>query len=80
MLSLLGNASLFVGLLQNGYITKTMTVSCNVDELYLNYFFFSLPGRDQESCQCYFTVAAVPSLAPCKPCRDTRIGENSLKQ
>ena len=37
-------------------------------------FYFSLPGRDVDSCQCYFTIAAVPSLAPCKPCRDTRIG------
>ena len=42
MLILLSNASLFVGLLQNGYIIKTSGVSCNVDELYLNFYLFSV--------------------------------------
>ncbi|WAR18244.1 DCA15-like protein [Mya arenaria] len=33
-------------------------------------FGHSFPGREQESCQCYLTVTAIPSLAPCRACSD----------
>ncbi|XP_052766190.1 DDB1- and CUL4-associated factor 15-like [Mya arenaria] len=37
-------------------------------------FGHSFPGREQESCQCYLTVTAIPSLAPCRACSDLHTG------
>ncbi|XP_053406182.1 uncharacterized protein LOC123536223 [Mercenaria mercenaria] len=37
-------------------------------------FGHSLPSRDQESCQCYLTLTAIPPLTSCKPCRELQSG------
>ncbi|KAH3853973.1 DDB1- and CUL4-associated factor 15-like [Dreissena polymorpha] len=56
-----------VEILQDLYI---MFCEWPEDRTQVVVFGHSLPRGEQESCQCYLTVTAIPSLAPCKQCRD----------